>query len=215
MNKPILKRACAYIIDLILVLIISSLFASIEALNPNQEKYEDTYDQYKTIISKTSDINSLNNEQIVNITYDMSKYGISVSIINLVITFLYFVVFQYLNNGKTLGKTLMKIKVVSKDGKKIKFSQVLVRSLIINSILSSFILIMILLLCSKSIYLSSSKYIQFIDMTLVFVSIIMILFRVDGCGLHDIIARTEVVYEEEVKQVREATIVSKKKSINK
>ena len=173
MNKPILKRACAYIIDLMLILIISSLFAGIEALNPNEEKYEETYNQYKTMISNASDINSINNEEVINITYDMSKYGISIEIINLVVTVLYFVVFQYLNNGKTLGKTLMKIKVVSKDNKKIKFYQILLRSLIINSILSLFVLILILLFCSKSIYLLSSRYIQFIDMTLVFVSIII------------------------------------------
>ena len=139
MNKPILKRACAYIIDLMLILIISSLFAGIEALNPNEEKYEETYNQYKTMISNASDINSINNEEVINITYDMSKYGISIEIINLVVTVLYFVVFQYLNNGNTLGKTLMKIKVVSKDGKKIKFYQILLRSLIINSILSLFV----------------------------------------------------------------------------
>lgn len=213
MNKPILKRACAYIIDLMLILIISSLFAGIEALNPNEEKYEETYNQYKTIISNTSDVNSINNEEVINITYDMSKYGISIEIINLVVTVLYFVVFQYLNNGKTLGKTLMKIKVVSKDSKKIKFYQILLRSLIINSILSSFVLILILSFCSKSIYLLSSRYIQFIDMTLVFVSIIMILFRQDGRGLHDIIASTEVIYDIEVNnKVKEATIVSKKSS---
>lgn len=211
MNKPILKRACAYIIDLMLILIISSLFAGIEALNPNEEKYEETYNQYKTMISNASDINSINNEEVINITYDMSKYGISIEIINLVVTVLYFVVFQYLNNGKTLGKTLMKIKVVSKDGKKIKFYQILLRSLIINSILSLFVLILILLFCSKSIYLLSSRYIQFIDMTLVFVSIIMILFRQDGRGLHDIIARTEVIYDIELNnEAKEATIVSKK-----
>lgn len=213
MNKPILKRACAYIIDLMLILIISSLFAGIEALNPNEEKYEETYNQYKTMISNASDINSINNEEVINITYDMSKYGISIEIINLVVTVLYFVVFQYLNNGKTLGKTLMKIKVVSKDGKKIKFYQILLRSLIINSILSLFVLILILLFCSKSIYLLSSRYIQFIDMTLVFVSIIMILFRQDGRGLHDIIASTEVIYDIELNnEVKEATIVSKKSS---
>ena len=100
MNKPILKRACAYIIDLMLILIISSLFAGIEALNPNEEKYEETYNQYKTMISNASDINSINNEEVINITYDMSKYGISIEIINLVVTVLYFVVFLFHNGSR-------------------------------------------------------------------------------------------------------------------
>lgn len=213
MNKPTIKRACAYLIDLMLVLIISSLFTGIEALNPNADKYEETYDKYKTIISNTTDINTINNEEIMNVTYDMSKYGLSVSVINLVVTFLYFVVFQYMNNGKTVGKMLMKIKVVSKDRKKLKFDQILLRAIIINSILSSLILVIVLVFASKSVYLSSSRYIQFVDMTLVFASIIMILFKADGRGLHDIIGRTEVIYDtEEVENVKEANIVEEKKT---
>lgn len=213
MNKPTMKRACAYIIDLMIVLMISSLFSGIEALNPNADKYEESYDKYKTIISSTTDINTIDNEQIINITYDMSKYGLSVSVINLVVTFLYFVVFQYVNNGKTIGKMLMKIKVVSKDRKKLKFNQILLRAIIINSILSSLVLIIVLSYASKSVYLSSSRYIQFIDMTLVFVSIIMILFKSDGRGLHDMIGRTEVIYDtEEVENVKEAKIVETKKT---
>ena len=213
MNKPTIKRACAYLIDLMLVLIISSLFTGIEALNPNADKYEETYDKYKTIISNTTDINTINNEEIMNVTYDMSKYGLSVSVINLVVTFLYFVVFQYMNNGKTVGKMLMKIKVVSKDRKKLKFDQILLRAIIINSILSSLILVIVLAFASKSVYLSRSRYIQFVDMTLVFASIIMILFKADGRGLHDIIGRTEVIYDtEEVENVKEANIVEEKKT---
>ena len=43
------------------------------------------------------------------------------------------------------------------------------------------------------------------------ISIIMILFRQDGRGLHDIIASTEVIYDIELNnEVKEATIVSKK-----
>lgn len=213
MNKPILKRGCAYIIDLIIILMISSLFSSIEALNPYADEYEQTYNEYKKIVSTTTDINNLNNEKVINITYDMSKYGASISIINLVVTFIYFVLFQYANNGKTIGKSLMKIKVVSKDRKKLKFSQVLIRALIIDSILSTFIIILLLTLASKSIYLSTSKYIQFIDMTLVFVSVIMILFKADSRGLHDLIASTEVIYDED-NTVKEANIVEKKTKKN-
>ena len=44
-------------------------------------------------------------------------------------------------------------------------------------------------------------------------SIIMILFKADGRGLHDIIGRTEVIYDtEEVENVKEANIVEEKKT---
>ncbi len=192
-----IKRAFAYIIDLMIVLIISTLFSGIEALNPYDEEYEEAMEKYQGIYTNTMDIKSLNSDETVDILYDVSKYGLSISIINLVVTSLYFIVFQYINGGRTIGKRLMKIKVVSKNRDKLRFDQVLIRSLIINSILTSFILIMLLACTSKDVYLASNKYVQFIDMLFVFVSIIMILFRKDYRGLHDLVAKTEVIYDSE------------------
>ncbi len=213
MKSVTVKRAFAYIIDLMVVLIISTLFSGIEALNPYDEEYEEAMEKYQEIYTNTTDIKSLNNDETVNILYDVSKYGLSISIINLVVTSLYFIVFQYINDGRTIGKRLMKIKVVSKNRKKLKFDQVLIRSLIINSILTSFILIMLLSCTDKAVYLASNKYVQFVDMLLVFVSIIMILFRKDYRGLHDLVAKTEVVYDGvEESTVKEPVTVEKNKT---
>lgn len=207
MTKPTFRRACAYFLDLLIVLVISSLFAKIEILTPNMDKYEETYNKYTEVVSNLSS-GELNNEEVTNISYDLSKYGMSVSIINLVVTFLYFGIFQYFNEGQTIGKKLMRIKIVSLNGNKLKLWQTIVRTLIINSVLISAIQICILGLCSKSLYLSSSQYLQMIDMTIIFVSIIMILFRLDGRGIHDFITSTKVVYEYEITdEVKEAKIV--------
>jgi len=40
--KPLMKRICAYIIDLFLVLIIASLVSSIPVLNKNMDDYQNT-----------------------------------------------------------------------------------------------------------------------------------------------------------------------------
>ena len=46
-NKPTFKRVCAYIIDLVLVSFISSLFASIEFINPKLDEYKLCTKHYK------------------------------------------------------------------------------------------------------------------------------------------------------------------------
>ena len=167
MEKPTLKRAFAYIIDLMIVVFIIGLFTNIEALNPNYEKYEQAFESYKTLIAESENTNNSQTvKQATNVMYDLNKYSVSTSIINVVVMVLYFGLFQYYNKGQTIGKKLMKIKVVSNDGKKLKLSQVIIRMLIINSVLTSVILICLISFASKGLYISTSKYINMIDATL-------------------------------------------------
>ena len=211
MEKPTLKRAFAYIIDLMIVVFIIGLFTNIEALNPNYEKYEQAFESYKTLIAESENTNnSQTAKQATNVMYDLNKYSVSTSIINVVVMVLYFGLFQYYNKGQTIGKKLMKIKVVSNDGKKLKLSQVIIRMLIINSVLTSVILICLISFASKGLYISTSKYINMIDATLVSASIIMIMFKNDGRGLHDLLANTNVVYVNNSSEaIKEAKIIEK------
>ena len=57
--------------------------------------------------------------------------GISI-LITVLVSIIYFVVFQYNNKGQTLGKKLMKIKVNSLNGD-LTMNQLVVRSLLVNS----------------------------------------------------------------------------------
>lgn len=45
--KPLLKRVSAYVIDLFIVLLISSAISSIPVLNKNMDKYQETYEEYE------------------------------------------------------------------------------------------------------------------------------------------------------------------------
>ena len=45
--KPLMRRVCAYMIDLFLVLILATLVSSIPFLNKNMDKYQKTYDEYE------------------------------------------------------------------------------------------------------------------------------------------------------------------------
>ena len=84
----------------------------------------------------------------------------------------------------------------------------ILRSVVINSLLTSLISIICILTLSKSNYLTASNYIQMIDMAVMLVTFGMVMFREDGRGLHDLLANTIVVPTEDVK---EAVIVKKTK----
>ena len=167
------------------------------------------YVQSITSGSETVDTSELlNGEKVNDFTYNIASSGVITSEITLIISILYFIVFQYYNNGKTVGKALLKIQVKSKDNKKLKLTQMFLRSVVINSLLTSLISIICILTLSKSNYLTASNYIQMIDMAVMFVTFGMVMFREDGRGLHDLLANTIVVPTEDVK---EAVIVKEKK----
>lgn len=240
MKRPLFKRFLAYLLDVIIISFIVSLFSSIEILNPAKKEYDEAYSKYEELLLRFNDVNNQNEKEIVednkieeenikeentiqkddevieendsketstlsmnelldemnSISYDVTHASRYTSLITLIVSFLYFVVFQYFNDGKTIGKALFKIKVRSLNDK-LNFIQVLVRSLLINSLLINSISLVLIFELSKSSYMNSLTYVQMIDIFIIFASIILILMRKDARGLHDLIANTEVIYTED------------------
>lgn len=219
MKKPVFKRVCAYIIDIAVVAFIFMLFSKIEFLNPNAEEYDKVYDEFTTYVEKNSTTsdglkNIMSGDEYKNFSYRLAKLQIPNSILNIVITFGYFVVFQYLNKGQTIGKRLMKIRVKSKNGKRASFVQILVRSLLINEIIASIILVIFISTMSQSMYLQANRIVELIDMLIVYGSLGFIMFRPDACGLHDLLMNTVVVSDQkEVSEEKEETVEPKKANV--
>ena len=79
-----------------IVVFIIGLFTNIEALNPNYEKYEQAFESYKALIAESENTNNSQTvKQATNVMYDLNKYSVSTSIINVVVMVLYFGLFQY------------------------------------------------------------------------------------------------------------------------
>lgn len=104
-------------------------------------------------------------------------------------------VFQFYNKGQTIGKKLMRLRVVSVKDSDLTLNQITYRGLIINSILSNILIIGSLLFLNRDYYYYASSGIQMLSSLILIVTLIMILFRKDGRGLHDVIANTKVIQE--------------------
>lgn len=194
MKKVTGRRFFAYVIDYLIIVFISSLFSRLSIINPNYSEYLEKYKEYMTKVTTVEENISL--EEMSTLTYDMSKAGVNISIINLVVSTLYFVGFQYINKGKTIGKRLFKLKIVDENNERPKFYQILIHSAVINSLVISLFTISAIILFNKNTYLTVNQILQLIDIGIIFLSLGLMVFRKDGKGLQNILSKTNVVLEE-------------------
>ncbi len=106
--------------------------------------------------------------------------------------------FATLNKGQTLGKKLLKIKVVNKDGEKPSIWNMLLRSLFIYNIVSALFSIIFVNILSVNTFTYIYTIVGYVEFFVIIVSFFMVTYKKDGKGLHDMIAGTNVI--EEVKE---------------
>lgn len=193
-EKPFFfPRLVAFIIDSILVFLLSLGVVFVLPGNEKHEKYVKELEQLQVdhLEIKVEDDEYV--EKLKDLVYDADYTGALVTFTQVIIFIGYFVVFQYKNNGQTLGKKLMKLKVVSTGSKELKLSQVVIRTALCDSILINLLLVICVLLINRNYYYYASFGLQLLNYGIIIVALFMILFRKDGKGLHDLVAKTKVI----------------------
>lgn len=221
--KIVIKRFVAYAIDILIVSMISSLITSNTLINKDFKKYMDTYEKYEEIVDKYEDdkealqealeyeaitddeydvklekLNDSFNEDNVSYNYKLIKLSIVSTIVSMLVILLYFVVIQYYFNGQTVGKKIMKLRVVSNSSKKLNILNYLFRSLILNSVLINTLSIIMVIVLSKNDYLIYNEIIYVVNYIMEMAIIFMMGFTKDNRGLQDYVANTKVIYEGEI-----------------
>ena len=155
--------------------------------------YEDekiTNEEYNNLIEKIDENYTI---QAKEYNYQLQKLGIYNSVITLIVTLLYFGIFQYFYKGKTVGKKLFHLKIVSINNKKITILKYILRSLIINNILLNAINLIILIYISKNNYERITNIISILVSLLEAITLYLVILRKDHRGLHDLIFKTKVI----------------------
>ncbi len=207
----ILRRIMAYFIDIILVVMVSTLITSNKYIDINYSKYQKVYNEYKTcydeyesllkdseeekLDEKESDKLDKYEEKLNNYSYRLSKLSFVPRFMGIILSLFYFVVLQFYFNGQTLGKKIMKLRVVSNDSKNINIFSFLIRSLIVNEIFISSLNLICILFLSKNVYFTYSKVIYFVTYFIEILIVFTIIFSKDNRGIHDILANTKVIDE--------------------
>lgn len=192
---PFFKRLTAYIIDMALfgiIIVIAGMF-----LKNNQN--------ISVLNLELNGINELALNHQIGITTYLSRYAeimcnldqqkVLLSIVNCLFILLYFVGMPYFFDGQTLGKKIMKLKIVRRNGELLMLNDLIIRNLVINGLGFMLISLCILYITPSMVYFILSTILGILQIILVIISIFMVIYRKDKRGLHDVLGNTMVICE--------------------
>lgn len=194
MKATFFERLGAYLLDTLIISFIFSIiclgFGNFESKSQKQMQELDNKLLEKEITTEEY------LEEYPDLFYDYQKDNVLKSGISVALTIAYFVVFQYMNKGQTLGKKALRIKVVDKDTEKpISILRGLSRTLITHSIISGSLCILFLYTLNKTNYFISYSSLLFFEGLFTLITAMFILYKKDGRGLHDMMTKTIVIKE--------------------
>ena len=157
--------------------------------NYKEELSNEDYDKINKKIDK------LYNNTYKEIYYKMEKNSIMYNIIYLVVVILYFVGFNKYTNGQTLGKKLMRLKIVNNNdsNKDVPVWSYIVRLIILYQPILYITKLIGVSLMDISMYYTVTNYVYTFQSYLEMIVIATMSIRIDGRGLQDMLAKTRVV----------------------
>ena len=159
------------------------------------EKFYDdkkiTKKEYKTI-NKNMDNHYL---KIYKKLYSkVEKNSICYFIIYLITTIFYFVFFNCYTNGETLGKKIFHLKIVNNkdNNKKVSILSYIIRAIFLYQPIYYIIKLICVMTLNGNDYYSVTSIVYDIQYYLQFIIILTVMIKMDGRGLHDLLAGTRV-----------------------
>ncbi len=187
------QRFVAFMIDLFLVSALTSLVTTFIPTNGTIDKL---YDQQTKIIENYTSQKITMEEyvnQLVDISYDIAKQTGIATLIGIAISLLYYVLYVYKNDGQTIGKKMMKIKIKKKNNDQLTMNDLLFRTMILQGTLVSIIGFCTILFLDKDTYLATNSLLNLVQYSILLISFFLIAFTKEKQGLHDKLVGTVVV----------------------
>lgn len=192
MKATTVKRMLAYFIDIMIILFTIGIVVNVK-------------EKDKTVMQLRSDIQIVNElyangeikfhdyfDRWTVINQQIDQECVIYFIFNILLILIYFVLLPKVWNGQTVGKKILKLKVVSNNNENVTIVQYLIRNMLINGLAQMILILLSLYLLPSSMYFIFSSILTFIQLILVIISVFMILYRKDKRGLHDIFSGTKV-----------------------
>lgn len=217
MNSTVLKRICAYLLDFLLVLLLVTLLSYVPFLNPHRREYSEKYNELVNVYDQYLDKEISEqeyNEAYVPIAYEMYRLNTNYVILDMVIVLLYFAVMPYFFQGQTIGKKLFQLRIVGKENKDLSFLNYLLRAVVLNNVIISFLLQLIVYLLDVGSYEFYYRNVNLAGYIIQYATLFLVFVRKDGRGLHDLVAGTKVVFTEEQAKRRLKRLEEEEKALN-
>ncbi len=125
--------------------------------------------------------------------YKLSKNSTFSTIISIIIVIGYFGVFQFSMGGQTLGKKLLKLKVIKNNGGSLNIGNYLIRCVILNGVIFNTALIICIYALGYNNFYTANYIITNLQSILEIIILLMVFMSKDGRGLHDYLAQSRVI----------------------
>lgn len=209
LTGTVFKRIGAYILDILIVSMITTVLANFSFLNPNKDAYSEKYNELVNVYEQyeESEISEQEyNEAAIPISYELYRLNIPTVLVDIVCILLYFGVLPYFMKGQTIGKKLFQIRIVSANDKPVSLVQYLLRATVLGNVLISIASILIITLMNADNFYIVYENVNLVGYIIMYITLFMVLIRKDNRGLHDFVANTKVVLTEEEMKERLAKI---------
>jgi uncharacterized RDD family membrane protein YckC len=174
------------------------------------------------IESVRNTINNSYKEAIYEYNYYVSKYSIKVNIIGIVLSILYFGVFEWYKKGKTIGKMVMRVKTVpnNPDSKNIPLYKYLIKAVLVSGVLFTTANIIITLISHGTnegpfgLEWYNQAYVHVYNVQYIYNTLFMLLIfiRRDERSIHDVLLGIKVILHDKKGKEIESSIFNEEVS---
>ncbi len=183
-----------------------------EELINDYPDYQDVLEKYyqdESLTEKNYDklveeIDKDYSKQYQKLYYMIEKNSSFYMIVYIIVVMLYFVLFNRVTDGQTLGKKLVRLKIVNNtnENQKVPLWSYVVRACFLYQPIYYLIRIIGVYSLSQGNYYTLTSIIYDLQYYLEIIIIAMVIIRTDGRGLHDLVARTRVsLYNKEGEEI--------------
>lgn len=203
-----IRRILAFLFDAFVIFLVTGTLTD-TPLNPNREALDALEDDSAVIVERLKENLSAeevteevkkDQKEIYELYYQyLSDYN-RISIYDQIITslgiLLYFVAFPYFFDGQTPGKKIARIKLVTKEGKKVGIGMLILRATLLYTLPLTVISLIGAYTLNPSAYFNLYTCLYLASSIWNIVLLISTTFSKDKRGIHDIICKTRVLSEE-------------------
>lgn len=217
MKVKLYKRLAAYLIDILLVILAVHLVSPVLPTFGDTKKIAEDYESLFSEVTEKKIESDEFNAQYIDLMYRSSKSTYLTGVLTICAYLGYFVIMPVYTKGRTAGKKLMHLQLVSDSGDDLNLNQLLLRGSILYGIPINIINQILILAVSKNMYFNATNLLSSIFTMVSIVSLFMIFLRKDQKGLHDLAANTKVISVEdsEMDSVVESKPKTKSRAVNK
>lgn len=169
----------------------------------NNDAYEDVINKYYSndkLTDKNYDklVEEVDNDfqkKYKKLYYNINKYSVVYNMIYILVILGYFVIFNIVTKGRTLGKRILGLKIVNNDNstKNVSWIRYLIRALILYNPIYYLVMSIGVLILNVNNFYNYALILSNINNYLLILIVLMVLIRKDGRGLHELLSNTKVI----------------------